>query len=102
MAGWNFLTNHGRVLLCIARDSDVRLRDIAVELGITERHAYAIVSDLTEAGYLVKVKDGRRNRYQIQEHMPLPEHPDKTQAIGAVLRLLAGRSAGSNHDVGHQ
>jgi predicted ArsR family transcriptional regulator len=96
VAGWNFLTNHGRVLLCIARDSDARLRDIAVELGITERHAYAIVSDLTETGYLVKEKDGRRNRYQIQEHMPLPEHPDRAQAIGAVLRVLAGRTAGSN------
>jgi hypothetical protein len=59
------------VLLCIAHDPGVRLRDIAAQVGITERTAYAIVTDLTEAGYVVKQKDGRRNRYQIQAHLPL-------------------------------
>jgi DNA-binding transcriptional ArsR family regulator len=93
VAGWTFLTNHGRALLCIARDSEVLLRDIAVDLGITERHAYGIVNDLTEAGYVVKEKDGRRNRYQIQEHLPLPEQPGRDQAIGEVLGVLAGRSS---------
>jgi hypothetical protein len=70
---WTFLTNHARVLLCIAHDPGVRLRDIAVSLDITERRAYGIVTDLTKAGYVVKQKDGRRNRYQIQAHLPLPE-----------------------------
>src|SRR5437763_8445768 len=60
---WGFLTNHGRVLLCIAHDPEARLRDIAAELAITERTAYGIVTDLTEAGYVLKEKDGRRNRY---------------------------------------
>jgi DNA-binding IclR family transcriptional regulator len=68
VAKWGFLTNHARVLLCIAHDPGVRLRDIAASLGITERSAYGIVTDLTAAGYVVKEKDGRRNRYQIQTH----------------------------------
>src|SRR5438094_9414482 len=94
MEGWSFLTNHARVLLCIAHDPGVRLRDIAVTVGITERSAYGIVSDLTAAGYAVKQKDGRRNRYQIQAHMPLPEPTSQQLAIGEVLALLAGASAG--------
>jgi DNA-binding IclR family transcriptional regulator len=85
---WSFLTNHGRVLLCIARDPAARLRDIAGELGITERTAYGIVTDLTEAGYVVKSKDGRRNRYQIQQHLPLQETVTRERTIGEVLRLL--------------
>jgi DNA-binding IclR family transcriptional regulator len=73
VAEWSFLTNHARVLLCIAHDPGVRLRDIAARTGVTERTAYGIVTDLTEAGYVVKHKDGRRNRYQIQAHLPLPQ-----------------------------
>jgi MarR family len=90
---WGFLTNHGRVLLCIARDPGVRLRDIADRLSITERTAHGIVTDLTEAGYVIKHKDGRRNRYQIQAHMPLPEPASQEPAIGEVLALLAGGSS---------
>ena len=76
MTTWNFLTNHGRALLCIAHNPDVRIRDIAASLGITERRAHGIVTDLTVAGYLIKTKDGRRNRYEIQSHLPIPE-PDR-------------------------
>ncbi len=94
MEGWSFLTKHGRVLLCIAHDPGVRLRDIAATVGITERSAYGIVTDLTAAGYAVKQKDGRRNRYQIQAHMPLPEPTSQHLAIGEVLALLAGASTG--------
>jgi hypothetical protein len=90
VTSWGFLTNHGRVLLCIAHDPGVRLRDIADRLGITERSAHGIVTDLTEAGYVVKHKDGRRNRYQIQAHMPLPEPASQEPAIGEVLALLTG------------
>jgi hypothetical protein len=93
VANWSFLTNHGRALICIARDPGIRLRDIAAELGITERRAYGIVTDLTQAGYVVKAKDGRRNRYEIQAHLPLPESTDRAQAIGDVLNLLAGTEA---------
>ena len=73
MANWGFLTSHARVLMCIAHDPGTRLRDIAARLDITERSAHGIITDLTAAGYLVKQKDGRRNRYQIQAHLPLPE-----------------------------
>ena len=61
------------MLMCIAHDPGARLRDIAARLDITERSAHGIITDLTAAGYLVKQKDGRRNRYQIQAHLPLPE-----------------------------
>ena len=88
MKHWTFLSNHGRALLCIAHDSDVRLREISVQLGITERSAYALVSDLAEAGYIVKERDGRRNRYRIQEHLPLPESTGRVLAIGEVLEVL--------------
>ena len=73
MAEWSFLTNHARVLLCIARDPGVRLRDIAATLGITERTAFGVVADLTEAGYVLNERDGRRNRYEVQHHLPLAE-----------------------------
>ena len=93
MESWSFLTNHARVLLCIAHDPDARLRDIAASLGITERSAHGIVTDLAEAGYVVKQKDGRRNLYQIQAHLPLPEPASKEPAIGEVLALLIGNRA---------
>jgi MarR family len=93
MERWGFLTNHARVLLCIARDPGTRLRDVAASLGITERSAHAIVADLTSAGYVVKQKHGRRNRYQIQEHLPLPEPVSLEPAIGDVLAVLVGDGA---------
>lgn len=91
MAEWSFLTNHARVLMCIAHDPGVRLRDIATTLGITERSAYGIVTDLTESGYVVKQKeekDGRRNRYKIRAHLPLREAIIRERTIGEVLDLL--------------
>ncbi|MGH8971647.1 MAG: helix-turn-helix transcriptional regulator [Acidimicrobiia bacterium] len=88
MRTWNLLTNHARVLLCIAHDPDVRLRDIATTLGITERSAYGIVTELAEAGYVVKEKDGRRNRYRIQAHLPLRESIGRERTIGEVLGLM--------------
>jgi MarR family len=102
MEGWSFLTSHGRVLLCIARDPGVRLRDLAASLGITERSAHGIVTDLASAGYAVKQKDGRRNRYQIQAHLPLPEPASQEPAIGEVLALLAGAGAGRQLTRGNQ
>ena len=93
MANWRFLTNHARVLLCIAHDPGARLRDIAAGLGITERSAYGIVTELAEAGYVVKQKDGRRNRYQIQAHLPLPEPTSGERPVGEILALLAGTDA---------
>jgi hypothetical protein len=93
VASRSFLTSHARVLLCIARDPGVRLRDIAASPGITERSACGIVTGLTAVGYVVKQKDGRRNRYQIQAHLPLPGPASQEPAIGGVLALLAGAGA---------
>ena len=86
------------MLLCIAHDPGVRLRDIAASLGITERSAYSIVTDLAKAGYVVKQKDGRRNRYQIQAHLPLPEPTRHERTVGEVLGLLAGTDGSAATD----
>lgn len=90
MENWTFLTSHARVLLYMARDPGTRLRDISAGLGITERSAYAIVTDLIQAGYVIKVKDGRRNRYEIRAHLPLPEPASRQPTIGELLALLTG------------
>jgi hypothetical protein len=90
MASWTFLTYHARVLLLVAHDPGVRLRDIAASPDITERSAYGIIADLAEAGYLVKEKNGRRNRYQVQAHLPLPEPDGRERTVGEVLALLTG------------
>ncbi len=93
MRTWGFLTNHALVLLCIARDPGARLRDIAASVGITERSAFGIVSDLAEAGYIVKEKGGRRNRYRVEADLPVPESADRRLAIGDLLALLGGQGA---------
>ncbi|MFY9935049.1 MAG: AsnC family transcriptional regulator [Streptosporangiaceae bacterium] len=90
MARWTFLTHHGRALLCVAHDPGVRLRDIAASLNITERSAFGIVTDLVEAGYVIKEKDGRRNRYSVQAHLRLPELGRRERTVGEFLALLAG------------
>jgi DNA-binding transcriptional ArsR family regulator len=89
MAEWGFLTNHAKALLYIAHDPDARLRDLAVSLDITERTAYSVVADLTEAGYVVKQKEGRRNRYHIQADLPLRDSVIRERTIGEVLELFA-------------
>src|SRR6476646_834286 len=87
--GWSFLTNHARALMFIAHDPDTRLRDLAVALDVTERTAYGIVVDLTDAGYVVKERDGRRNRYHIQGHLPLRDPIGRERTVGEMLGLLA-------------
>lgn len=87
-AQWSFLTNHARALVCIARDDGLRLRDIADALGVTERSVFGIVTDLTQAGYVVKEKQGRRNRYRIQRHLPLRQPIGREPTIGELLGLL--------------
>ncbi|MGD0945721.1 MAG: helix-turn-helix domain-containing protein [Acidimicrobiales bacterium] len=93
MGEWSFLTNHARVLVCIAHDPGVRLRDIATMLGITERSAFGILNDLVTAGYVTKEKDGRRNRYRIQLHVPLRKDTDRHQTIGELLAVLVDNKA---------
>lgn len=91
MAKWSFLTNHARALVFIAAHPDTRLRDVADALGVTERTAFDIVSDLSNDGYILKEKDGRRNRYQVQDHLPLPDNVGRERSIREILKLLAPR-----------
>jgi predicted transcriptional regulator of viral defense system len=85
---WRFVTNHAHVLEAIATDPTIRLRDIAATVGITERTAAQIVNDLEQAGYLTKIRDGRRNRYEVHEELPLrhPRHSHHT--VGELIRFL--------------
>lgn len=92
---WGFLTNHAQALLCIAHDPGVRLREIATTLGITERAAFGIVTDLVEAGYVVKDKNGRRNRYDVQVDKPLPEALLRQRTVGQLVELLAQTELGT-------
>jgi hypothetical protein len=71
----------------------MRLRDIAARLAVTERSAFGIITDLVEAGYVVKEKNGRRNRYHIQAHLPLPEPDGRERTVGEILALLTGTDA---------
>ena len=90
MARWTFLTSHARVLLLVAHDPGVRLRDIAASLDIAERGAFGIITDLVEAGCVVREQNGRRNRYRIRAHLPLPEPTRQERTVGEVLALLTG------------
>ncbi len=85
---WSFLTNHARVLLCISRDPGIRLREIGDRVGITERTAHNIVTELAAAGYISRERTGRRNNYTIHQHLPLPDRLDQQQRIGDLLAIL--------------
>jgi hypothetical protein len=87
---WSFLTNHAQVLLCIAHDPGVRLREIGEAVGITERASHRIVAELVAAGYISRARNGRRNHYTIQSHLPLPDPLAREQKIGNLLAILAG------------
>ena len=89
--GWTFLTNHGHVLLTIARDSEIRLREIAAQVGITERAAQAIVADLVDAGYLSRTKVGRRNNYEVHGEMPLRHPVEREHEVSRLVGLIGGK-----------
>jgi hypothetical protein len=86
--GWTFLTNHAQVLVCIALDPGIRLRDIGQRVGITERAAHRIVVELASAGYLTRQRNGRRNHYTINAHIPLPDPIARERKIGELLEIL--------------
>jgi DNA-binding MarR family transcriptional regulator len=85
---WSFLTNHAQVLVCIAQDPGIRLRDIGDAVGITERAAHRIVVELAAAGYISRRRNGRRVLYTIQSHLPLPDPLAREQKIGDLLAVL--------------
>ncbi|MFH8838997.1 MarR family transcriptional regulator [Streptomyces sp. NPDC017868] len=90
-SGWTFLTNHARVLLTIARDPHIRLREVALVCTLTERTVQAIVADLEEAGYLTRMRaeDGRRNRYTVISSSPFRHPAEAGHEIAELLALLA-------------
>lgn len=87
-AAWSFLTHHAQALICIAREPEIRLRDLGDQLGITERAAHRIVVALADAGYIKRQRNGRRNHYTINTHLPLPDAIAHEQNIGKLLKIL--------------
>jgi len=92
METWTFLTNYGHVLLCIAADPEIRMKDVADQVGITERATQRIVADLLSAGYLSSQKKGRRRYYQVHSSLPFRHPVERHNQIGVLLRLVAGPS----------
>jgi predicted transcriptional regulator len=92
LPSWGFLTNHAQVLVCIAQDPGLRLRDIAERILITERAAHRIVTELAASGYITRERTGRRNRYTVNAHFPIPDPIAGERNVGALLDLLTGES----------
>lgn len=92
-APWTFLTNHAHVLVCLSRDPEARMRDVAAEVGVTERAVQRIVAELEGAGYLEHERDGRRNRYRIRASLPLRHPVESHCAVSDLLQLLVRRAA---------
>jgi hypothetical protein len=93
MEKWTFLTNHAHVLFCLARDSEIRLRDVAEKVGITERAAQRILADLQAEGYVTTERIGRRNRYSVHPDVPLRHPIEEHQDVGVLLQLLEQKRA---------
>ena len=86
---WTFLTNHAQVLVCIADDPGVRLREIGERVGITERAAHRIVVELAAAGYITRQRTGRRNQYTINAHLPVGDAIARERNVGQLLEILS-------------
>lgn len=91
--GWGFLTNHARVLLCVAGEPDVLLRDIGARVGITERAAHRIIGELEASGYVARRRDGRRNRYEVNAQLTLPDPVASKRRVSELLAVLGGTTA---------
>ena len=87
---WTFLTNHSHVLLCLVQDPEARMRDVAERVGITERAVQRIVAELEAGGYLVRSREGRRNRYEVNGDLPLRHPVEGHRDLNALIRLLLG------------
>jgi DNA-binding MarR family transcriptional regulator len=97
--GWDFLTNHAHVLTCVAHDPGIRLRDIAAAVGITERAAHRIVSELVEEGYVLRERRGRRNRYQVVAGLPMRHPLVQERKVGELLEVLIRSNTGEPADM---
>ena len=95
---WTFLTNHAQVLVCIADDPGVRLREIGQRVGITERAAHRIVGELAAAGYITRQRNGRRNQYTINAHLPIHDPIARERNVGQLLEILTPLHESGRHD----
>jgi len=91
-AAWSFLSNHSHVLLSLARDPTQRLRDVAHDVGITERAVQKIVADLERDGAITRLREGRRNRYEIHPRVALHHRIESHCTVGDLMRMVLGRS----------
>lgn len=87
---WTFLSNHAHVLLCIAREPEVRMREVAILVGITERSVQRIIADLVEAGYLERLLLGRRNHYRVKADLPLRHPIERHRRVASLIALVQG------------
>jgi predicted transcriptional regulator len=94
---WTFLTNHAQVLVCIAGDPGVRLREVGERVGITERAAHRIVVELADAGYITRERAGRRNQYTINAELPVHDPIAREQNIGQLLEILTALQGSKRH-----
>jgi DNA-binding MarR family transcriptional regulator len=85
---WTFLTNHSHVLICLTRSPDLRLRDLAAEVGITDRAVQGIVNDLEAAGCITKHREGRRNRYEVNRERPMRHQVERGHLVGELLDAM--------------
>jgi DNA-binding IclR family transcriptional regulator len=90
---WTFLSNHTHVLISIAAEPELRMRDVAVRVGITERAVQRIVAELEQGGYLTITREGRRNRYQVNPDLPLRHPVEAHRTIGQLIDLVLGGKA---------
>jgi DNA-binding MarR family transcriptional regulator len=97
-ARWDFLTNHAHVLVCVAHDAGIRLREIATAVGITERAAHRILSQLVDEGYVLRERQGRRNRYQVVAGLPMRHPLVQEREVGDLLEVLIGSKAEESAD----
>ncbi len=95
---WTFLTNHAHVLLCVAREPEARMRDLAERVGITERAVQRIVADLEETGYLVRIRRGRRNHYDVRDHLHLRHPIERHKRVSSLIALVHGRTGRRRED----
>lgn len=89
-ASWTFLTNHAHVLLCIAQDPGVRMREVAERVGVTERAVQRIVGELEEAGYLQRERDGRQNHYEVRSNLPFRHPIERDCEVSALIKMVLG------------
>ena len=87
-APWTFLTNHAHVLLCLARDPEARLREVAEQVGVTERAVQRIVTELEEAGYVSRAREGRRNHYVVRGELPLRHPIEQHRTVASLIELV--------------